>query len=516
MPIKQYNTVKDYMDDMQGVATNNSLLRQLQNESSANTSMASATPVGTSMSTRSVSPSRSVSYDPNVDYSDLIAQEAAKGVNANKDLLAQYEAQRNAKIQGMGLNYNQTNIYGNNGGAYTTDVGVGTIVNMGKPDGYYTAQDKSDLVNQLYDAAIEAQKAALKSEYEKNLAAYDAQKEKLPQIYQQAKNQTASDAAVAQQSMNERFAASGLNTGAQGQAALSMNTALQGNLSALDADRAEKLADIEAQRTQAMVDYQNAIAQAIANNEMERAQALYNEAIRVDNSYREQEQIFIQNSTTSSSGGGGYITDTSGYTPTPTPTPTPDYGTPDAGTPTLDATSLNYDQDEGTFRWNGKVYTSLSQLQSDIKNAGLTPEQLNSLEQKMNLFGFSLNTGSTGTTSSDNNTSQSALSVGEQLNMLMASGASNYQINMFLAEAEAKGLINAAQRMQYTRYAGLDGYTGTSSTPSLGSYATNLQSSFSRIPGLTEQNKVAMVRSAYEAGKITDYEADFLLNYLGY
>lgn len=399
MPIKQYNTVKDYMDDMQGVTTNNSLLRQLQNESSANTSMASATPVGTSMSTRSVSPSRSVSYDPNVDYSDLIAQEAAKGVNANKDLLAQYEAQRNAKIQGMGLNYNQTNIYGNNGGAYTTDVGVGTIVNMGKPDGYYTAQDKSDLVNQLYDAAIEAQKAALKAEYEKNVAAYDAQKEKLPQIYQQAKNQTASDAAVAQQSMNERFAASGLNTGAQGQAALSMNTALQGNLSALDADRAEKLADIEAQRTQAMVDYQNAIAQAIANNEMERAQALYNEAIRVDNSYREQQQIFIQNSASSTSTGGGSSAgsgDTSGYTPTPTPTPTPDVGSPDAGTPTIDSTSLNYDQDEGTFRWNGKLYTSLSQLRSDIKSAGLTQEQLNSLEKKMNLFGFSLNLDSPG------------------------------------------------------------------------------------------------------------------------
>lgn len=510
MATKQYNTVKDYMDDMQGVTTNNSLLRQLQNQSSANTSMASATPIGITMSTKSVSYSPSaVSYDPNVDYSELIAQEASKGVNANRDLLAKYEAQRNAKIQGMGLNYKQTNLYNNSGGANTTDVGVGTIVNMGQPESYYTATDQSDLVNQLYDAAIEAQKAAIKSEYEKNVAAYDAQKAKLPQIYQSAKNQTASDAAIAQQTMNERFAASGLNTGAQGQAALALNTTLQGNLSALDADRAEKLADIEAQRTQSIVDYQNAIAQAIANNELERAQALYNEAIRVDNSYREQEQIFIQNSTTSSSGNS---TGTSDYTPTPTP----DDGTPDAGTPTLDATSLNYDQDEGTFRWNGKVYTSLSQLQSDIKNAGLTQEQLNSLEKKMNLFGFSLNTGSTGTPSSGNSTSQSALSVGEQLNMLMASGASNYQINMFLAEAEAKGLINAAQRMQYTRYAGLDGYTGTTSTPTLGSYATTLQSNFSRIPGLTEQNKVAMVRSAYEAGKITDYEADFLLNYLGY
>lgn len=403
MAAKQYNTVKDYMDDMQGVTTNNSLLRELQKEANYRVSSTSATPTSTTMSTRSVS------YDPNVDYSDLIAQEAAKGVNANKDLLAQYEAQRNAKIQGMGLNYNQTNIYGSNGAAGTTDVGVGTIVDMGKPNGYYTAQDQSDLINRLYDAAIEASKAALKAEYEKNLAAYDAQAEKLPQIYQSAKNQTASDAAIAQQSMNERFAASGLNTGAQGQAALSMNTALQGNLSALDADRAEKLADIEAQRTQSMLDYQNAIAQAIANNELERAQALYNEAIRVDNSYREQEQIFIQNSTSGTSTSTGAYTPSP--TPRPTPTPTPDDGAPDAGTPTLDATSLNYDQDEGTFRWNGKLYTSLSQLQSDIKNAGLTQEQLNSLEKKMNLYGFSLNLGSSGSITNANQLGSVAKSI---------------------------------------------------------------------------------------------------------
>ena len=35
-------------------------------------------------------------YNPAVDYSALIAQEAAKGVNADRQLLAQYEAQRNA------------------------------------------------------------------------------------------------------------------------------------------------------------------------------------------------------------------------------------------------------------------------------------------------------------------------------------------------------------------------------------------------------------------------------------
>lgn len=50
-------------------------------------------------------------YDKNVDYSDLIAAEAAKGVNADRQLLAELEAARNAKISGENLNYAQTNVY---------------------------------------------------------------------------------------------------------------------------------------------------------------------------------------------------------------------------------------------------------------------------------------------------------------------------------------------------------------------------------------------------------------------
>ena len=61
-------------------------------------------------------------YSTNVDYSDLIAQEAAKGAGANRDLLAQYESQRNAKIAGEGLPYARTYDYttrpaGRGGGA---------------------------------------------------------------------------------------------------------------------------------------------------------------------------------------------------------------------------------------------------------------------------------------------------------------------------------------------------------------------------------------------------------------
>lgn len=286
-----------------------------------------------------------VQYDPQVDYSELIAQEAAKGVNANRNLLAQYEQQRNAKIAGEGLNYAQTNIYTNGSGSVTgstapnvTDVGVGSIISMGKPGGYYTATSQADYINQLYDASLKAQQAALESAYNANLAAYDQQASKIPAVYQAAKNQTASSAEIARQGLNERFAASGLNTGTQGQAALAMNTATQGSLSSLDAQRAQAVADIEAERAQTMAQYQSAVAEAIAKNEMQRAQALYEEAMRVDNSYREETQYFLQKSTESSSssgggGGGGYTgggtTDTGA---------TRDPGAPD-GTPQAAITS---------------------------------------------------------------------------------------------------------------------------------------------------------------------------------
>lgn len=259
-----------------------------------------------------------VQYDPKVDYSDLIAQEAAKGVNANRNLLAQYEQQRNAKIADQNLGYAQTNIYTNGSGSVTgstapnvTDVGVGSIISMGKPGGYYTATSQADYINKLYDASLKAQQAALESAYSANLAAYDQQASKIPAVYQAAKNQTASSAEIARQGLNERFAASGLNTGTQGQAALAMSTATQGSLSSLDAQRAQAVADIEAERAQTMAQYQSAVAEAIAKNEMQRAQALYEEAMRVDNSYREETQYFLQKSTESSSssgggGGGGY------------------------------------------------------------------------------------------------------------------------------------------------------------------------------------------------------------------
>lgn len=355
-----------------------------------------------------------VQYDPQVDYSELIAQEAAKGVNANRNLLAQYESQRNAKIAGEGLNYAQTNIYTNGSGSVTgstapnvTDVGVGSIISMGKPGGYYTATSQADYINKLYDASLKAQQAALESAYNANLAAYDQQASKIPAVYQAAKNQTASSAEIARQGLNERFAASGLNTGTQGQAALAMNTATQGSLSSLDAQRAQAVADIEAERAQTMAQYQSAVAEAIAKNEMQRAQALYEEAMRVDNSYREETQYFLQKSTensSSSGGGGGAYTggstvnagttqsaETAGDTPVKRPVGD---DTPAVGT----AANAN------------RIYTSLfavpstsginksAVIDSAVSNGSITREQGAEIKQKLGIMatssGLSLNAAS--------------------------------------------------------------------------------------------------------------------------
>lgn len=357
-------------------------------------------------------------YDPKVDYSDLIAQEAAKGVNANRNLLAQYEQQRNAKIADQNLNYAQTNIYTNGSGSVTgstapnvTDVGVGSIISMGKPGGYYTATSQADYINQLYDASLKAQQAALESAYNANLAAYDQQASKIPAVYQAAKNQTASSAEIARQGLNERFAASGLNTGTQGQAALAMNTATQGSLSSLDAQRAQAVADIEAERTQTMAQYQSAVAEAIAKNEMQRAQALYEEAMRVDNSYREETQYFLQksagsSSSSSSGGGGGGGAYTGGGT-----TGTGATGNTEATDDTPVKRPVGDDTPAvGTAANANRIYTSLfavpstsginksAVIDSAVSNGSITREQGAEIKQKLGIMatssGLSLNAAS--------------------------------------------------------------------------------------------------------------------------
>ena len=51
-------------------------------------------------------------------------------------------------------------------------------------------------------------------------------------------------------------------------------------------------------------------------------------------------------------------------------------------------TSLDWDQDEGIFTWNGQRYIDLNDLAEDISNANLSDAQLRRIQERLSLFGF--------------------------------------------------------------------------------------------------------------------------------
>ena len=52
--------------------------------------------------------------------------------------------------------------------------------------------------------------------------------------------------------------------------------------------------------------------------------------------------------------------------------------------------SLDWDQDEGIFTWNGKQYNSVTSLAAAIDSAGLSDEEKRTVERKFKLFGFDI------------------------------------------------------------------------------------------------------------------------------
>ncbi len=294
-------------------------------------------------------------YDKNVDYSDLIAAEAAKGVNADRQLLAELEAARNAKIAGENLNYAQTNVY---------------TQELGSPPHYYTAEDQSGYIDEIYAAAERQALSALEGAYREQLAAYDSEAAALPGLYREAKDRSAASAAVTQQSMNERFTASGLNSGAQGQAALALGIAAQGELAGLDAERASRLADIESRRAQTKAQYQNAVAQAIAQNEIERANALYQEAVRVDNSFAAIDAELLEQLTASTTAAQAAV---SSYVPSGT------------GTSTQTKVLSGYEKTAAQVSGAKTTASKLAIIQNALSSGAITSAQAGLLRSKYGL-----------------------------------------------------------------------------------------------------------------------------------
>ena len=150
--------------------------------------------------------------------------------------------------------------------------------------------DLSGYLNQMYDAQLQSQLAALESAYQENLAELERNQAETDAAYNEQKRQTQGDAERAAANWRELANAQGLNTGAMGQAAISQNNQLQSNLNTLGAAQAQALANIQSQRTLLGKQYQLQILQAQADNDFERAQKLYDEAVRQDEILREQEK----------------------------------------------------------------------------------------------------------------------------------------------------------------------------------------------------------------------------------
>ena len=150
--------------------------------------------------------------------------------------------------------------------------------------------DLSDLINQMYDKNLEASKAQLAGNYAGMQERFDAEKQQAEENARRKETQSAIDAQRAAQAWNEQSAAYGLSSGAQGQAALARSNQLQSDLTAIRTAQQAADAEIERQRSTAAQEYEAALREAIASNDYNRATALYEEAVRLDQAFREQEQ----------------------------------------------------------------------------------------------------------------------------------------------------------------------------------------------------------------------------------
>ena len=209
-------------------------------------------------------------YDPNVDYQALINEAVAAG---NYQLAAIYELQRNAKIAGQGMNYEQTNLYSSylpGGANYSSTTTT-----------YPNLSDLSPMINQLYDAADQQIKTNINYETQQaadqlRRALQDAQGSYEDAIARQLiETQQARDAQALRNQVNGDRGGIGsaqvdsiMNTGAKNREAIA---AQQRQLST---DTARQLADLRAQGK-----YEE--ANQLLQSAQQRLAALYEEQVRL-------------------------------------------------------------------------------------------------------------------------------------------------------------------------------------------------------------------------------------------
>lgn len=169
-----------------------------------------------------------------------------------------------------------------NGGAWSGGQNAGSgVYSPAQLPGYRAGVRE---VNDLYDAARERKLAQLKTAFDQSVEALRAERAELPGVYDSQKNAAAAQSEQAGRSFNEYAAASGLNSGTAGQAALARSNQLQGDLAALGRQEAAEQADIARRETQLRTQYADDVAAAVAQGEYDRAAALLEEYRRAETS----------------------------------------------------------------------------------------------------------------------------------------------------------------------------------------------------------------------------------------
>lgn len=326
---------------------------------------------------------------------------------------------------------------GGTDGSQYIDLMQQPLQNVQQNSGY----DLTSYLRQIYANQLESELAGLKVAYEKSMAGYDDQADRLPQQYDAARNSVAAQDALAKKAFDERAVASGLSSGAAGQAELARSSAYQRDIASLDQAQANALSDIQLQKTNLQSQYENAITQARAEGNAALANALYEELVRVQNLNREDAQIAAQREAEAlelalkyaAKGSSGSTTGTKKATkdkPVGSDTPVRDKG---------------YD------------------------NGSLTPRQVKEMQA---FYGLT----------------QDGLW-----------GPNSQKTAGIADEAWAK--------YQQEKGKPENALTGT---------GQNLYYQLQAIPGLTSENKVAMIEDALDNKRITPTDANWLLNYLGY
>lgn len=161
--------------------------------------------------------------------------------------------------------------------------------NGGGTSGGGSGYDLSEWLKKQYASALEGELAGLKDAYEKNNARLDDEEARLSGIYDPQRNRIAAQNALAKRVWDERAAANGLSSGANGQAELTRSSVMQRDLASIGEEEANARADVSLRKKNLTIEYTNAITQARANGQAELAKALYNELVRVQGLEREDQ-----------------------------------------------------------------------------------------------------------------------------------------------------------------------------------------------------------------------------------